>query len=314
MQAGKAPIVDFTPSSGKNGAISPGPAMPLSQLSTPLTQEQAYRLVDAVMERGDLALAASAHEEADGVWVFEATAAGAPDLEAFTGLAREILGGVLDFAVEPIDTGADWVAKSLEGLRPVTAGGFFIHGSHEADSVPPGPIPIEIDAAQAFGTGHHETTIGCLEALSAILKRRRPADPLDIGTGTGILAIAIAKRRHVRVVATDIDPVATRIAEANARRNGVGNEIVTLAAPGLAHRTIAAHAPYDLIVANILAGPLVKLAPAIARAAAPRAEVVLSGLLVGQAARVLAAYRAHGMVLARRIVRGKWETLVLARR
>ena len=139
--------------------------MGVDQLSVPLTKEQALRLVDAVSEREDLALTASAHEDEEtGDWVFEATCDSPPDLEAFTELARHVLGGAVEFSVAPIDPEVNWVAKSLEGLPPVIAGGFYVYGSHHEGPVPSGLTPMKIDAAQAFGTGHHETTTGCLEA------------------------------------------------------------------------------------------------------------------------------------------------------
>lgn len=285
-----------------------------SQLSTPLSREQAYALVDAVMADDSVALTASAHEdEATGEWVFEATCEGEPDLAAFAELASRTLGGSVDFAVEAIDPAIDWVARSLEGLQAVEAAGFYVHGSHDTAPVPAGATEIVIDASQAFGTGHHATTTGCLEAIADVVRRGRVKAPLDLGTGTGILAIAIAKRQHGRVVASDIDPVAVRTAIDNARRNGVGGYVTAVTAAGLNYRVIASRAPYDLIVANILAGPLTALAPAIGRVAAPRASVILAGLLSSQAARVLAAYRAQGMALRRRIVRGEWETLVLVK-
>ncbi|MCD7060112.1 50S ribosomal protein L11 methyltransferase [Pelagibacterium xiamenense] len=282
------------------------------QISTPLTKDQAYALVDAVMERDDLALTASAHEdEKTGEWVFEATCASPPDLDAFKAIARSVLGGEVGFAVAPLDEETDWVARSLEGLHPVTAGGFYIYGSHELNAPPAGAIPIRIDAAQAFGTGHHDTTTGCLQAIEKILKRKRPMRPIDIGTGTGVLAIAIAKRRRVPVVASDIDPVAVKIARENAHINGVGQLIVDVYAAGLDHTTIQGNAPYDLIVANILAGPLVALAPGIGRIAERGCAIVLSGLLNTQAQRVIAAYRQQGMILRDRIVRNEWTTLTL---
>jgi len=284
----------------------------LEQVTTPLTKEQAYRLVDAVMEREDLALTASAHEdEATGEWIFEATCDAPPDLDAFRALAAEVLEGEVGFSVAPIDADADWVTRSLEGLHPVRAGGFYVYGSHETALPPAGLIPIRIDAGQAFGTGHHETTTGCLEALSMVLRNRRPARPLDLGTGTGVLAIAAAKRLHVPVVATDIDPLAVRIAQDNARVNGVGPDIIPVVADGLAHRTIRGNSPFDLILANILAGPLVTLAPGIGRIAAPGAVVILSGLLDTQTRRVRAAYARAGMALTRKLVRKDWATLIL---
>lgn len=286
----------------------------LSQLSTPLTKDQAYALVDAVMAREDIAVTASAHEDAEtGEWVFEATCTSEPDLEAFTEIARETLGGKVSFAVEAIDPTVNWVAKSLEGLQPVIAGGFYVHGSHEEAPAPAGLTAIRIDAAQAFGTGHHETTTGCLEAIDKALKRKRFRSMLDVGTGTGVLAIALAKRTHLPVLASDIDPIAVTTTAENARDNGVGRYIIAIEATGLEHRQIAAGAPYDLIVANILAGPLVALAPGMRKVAQIGATVILSGILNTQANRVVTAYSQQGIVLRQRIVKKEWTTLVLER-
>ncbi|HEY4199732.1 MAG TPA: 50S ribosomal protein L11 methyltransferase [Devosiaceae bacterium] len=286
--------------------------MPIEQISVALTKDQAYALVDAVMEREDLALTASAHEDAEtGEWVFEATCESPPDIESFSELARQTLGGAVDFTVDAIDPEVNWVAKSLEGLQPVVAGGFYVYGSHETAPVPLGLTGIKIDAAQAFGTGHHETTTGCLEAIDRLLKRTKPRAMLDVGTGTGVLAIALAKRTRLPVLATDIDPVAVKTTIDNARDNGVERLIVAAEATGLNHRLIAGNAPFDLIVANILAGPLVALAPAMGRAAQHGASVVLSGLLDTQAARVTAAYARQGMVLRQKLQRKEWTTLIL---
>ncbi len=288
--------------------------MSLSQLSAPLSKDQAYALVDAVMAREDLAVSASAHEdEATGEWVFEATCDSAPDLDSFSELARTTLGGSVDFSLEPIDPNVNWVAKSLEGLAPVIAGGFFVHGSHETTPVPAGLTGIRIDAALAFGTGHHETTTGCLEAIDRTLKRRRPRAPLDVGTGTGVLAIAIAKRLHLPVLASDIDPIAVKTTTQNAADNGVARLIVAIEASGLDHRLIAGNAPYDLIIANILAGPLQALAPAMSRIAQHGATVILSGILTTQAARVVASYARQSIVLRQKLVRKEWVTLIMER-
>lgn len=288
--------------------------MTLSQISTPLTKDQAYALVDAVMARDDLAITASAHEDEEtGEWVFEATCEAEPDVGAFSELARTALGGDVAFSVEPIDPNVNWVAKSLDGLRPVIAGGFFVHGSHETTVPPSGMTAIRIDAAQAFGTGHHETTTGCLEAIDRALKRQRFRSMIDVGTGTGVLAIALAKRLHVPVLATDIDPIAVSTTVENARDNGVGRFIIAIEATGLEHRQISAAAPFDLIVANILAGPLVSLAPAMRRVAGRGATIILSGILNHQAPRVLAAYSRQGMVLKTKIIKKEWSTLVLER-
>lgn len=287
--------------------------MAVDQLSSiPLTKDQAYALVDAVMERDDLALTASAHEnEETGEWVFEATCDSPPDVDSFVELARQTLGGTVEFSVAPIDPEINWVAKSLEGLAPVVAGGFYVYGSHETGPVPGGLTPMKIDAAQAFGTGHHETTTGCLEAIDKVLKRKRPRRMIDVGTGTGVLAIALAKRTRTTVIASDIDPISVTTTIDNAAQNGVGKHIVALEATGVNHPTIQQNAPYDLIVANILAGPLMALAPSIGRIAAKGATVILSGILEHQARGVINAYARQGMVLNQKLQRKDWTTLIL---
>ena len=205
------------------------------------------------------------------------------------------------------------MSRSLEGLPAVLAGGFYVHGGHVETPAPHGSIPILIEAAQAFGTGHHETTSGCLEAISIVLKQHKPRALLDVGTGTGVLAIALAKRTKLPVVATDIDPIAVKTTIENARINGVSRDVVAITAAGLDHPDVAINRPYDLIVANILAGPLTHLAPSIAEAAAPGATIILSGILNRQAARVVSAYGQQGVILRRKLVRGDWTTLILER-
>ena len=287
--------------------------MAVDQLSSiPLTKDQAYALVDAVMERDDMALTASAHEnEETGEWIFEATCDSPPDVESFVELARRALGGAVEFSVTPIDPEINWVAKSLEGLAPVIAGGFYVYGSHETAPVPGGLTAMKIDAAQAFGTGHHETTTGCLEAIDRVLKRRKPRHMLDVGTGTGVLAIALAKRTRTPVIASDIDPVSVTTTIENASQNGVGKLIVALEATGVNHPAIVQNAPYDLIVANILAGPLTALAPAIGRIAQRGATIILSGILEHQARGVINAYARQGMILNQKLQRKDWTTLIL---
>ncbi len=279
-----------------------------------LTRDQAHALVDAVMEHDDLAVTASAYEDQDtGEWVFEATCESDPDLARFGELARLTLGGNVSFSAEPIDPSVNWVARSLEGLQPVVAGGFYIHGGHTA-APPAGTTAIHIEAAQAFGTGHHETTAGCLEAIDWLARQYRFRAPLDIGTGTGVLAIALAKRLHVPVLATDIDPIAVKTTAENAEDNGVRALVATVEADGLTHPRIARGAPYDLIVANILAAPLIRIAPAVGRVATPGSVIVLSGLLATQALRVQMAYARQRMWQIRKLVRGDWATLVLQKR
>lgn len=205
----------------------------------------------------------------------------------------------------------DWVAKSLEGLKPVRAGRFLVHGRHDRGAVRPNDIGIEIEAGQAFGTGHHGTTAGCLAAIDQVAKARIVAHALDVGTGSGVLAIALAKRCKAHVTATDIDPVAVKVARENIRLNGVAGYANAITTGSLDGRAIAEHTPYDLIVANILAGPLVALAPAIGRHAA--GTVILSGLLPEQRARIVASYRSVGLCLSRWSTRDGWLTMVLSR-
>lgn len=287
--------------------------MTKNTLPNSLTKDQAFALVDAVSEREDLTLTASAYENDDGGWIFEASCDHQPDIEFFNSLANEILGGKVGFRVEPVDTKFDYVSASLKDLKPVRAGGFYVYGSHDAANIPAGTTPIKIDAAQAFGTGHHETTTGCLEAIDSVLKQKNPGYILDVGTGTGVLAIALAKRTRQLVIASDIDAVAVKTAAENARANNVGALVHCIEATGLKHRTIAKNAPYDLVVANILAKPLTGLAHAMGGITAPGATIILSGILVSQAARVISAYRQQNIVLKERIIRADWATLILAK-
>lgn len=229
--------------------------------------------------------------------------------DALAGALRESGNTTARFAFEVLpDT--DWVAKSLAGLSPVRAGRFLVHGAHDRKTAGPNDLGIEIEAGQAFGTGHHGTTTGCLLAIDALARSQRFANALDIGTGSGVLAIAIAKRTNARVLASDIDPVAVAVARDNVRLNGVAARVRTIVANGLDSRLIGTRAPFDLIVANILAGPLVRLAPAIRRAAASGGALILSGLLTNQERRVAAIYRAQGFTRPRRITLGEWVTLI----
>jgi ribosomal protein L11 methyltransferase len=214
----------------------------------------------------------------------------------------------------------DWVAASLEGLAPVAAGRFLVHGRHDRARVRANRIGIEIEAALAFGTGHHGTTRGCLLALDHLAKRSlvnrervMRLRVLDVGTGTGVLAIAAAKALRTRVVASDIDPRALMVARENARLNRTAPAIEFNAAGGLDAHHFLKCGPFDLILANILLGPLQRLARPLARLLAPGAHVVLSGLLNNQAQAALIAYRAQGLVLQRRIILDEWTTLVLRR-
>jgi ribosomal protein L11 methyltransferase len=219
-----------------------------------------------------------------------------------------------DMAVErEVIPDVDWVAKSLEGLKPVRAGRFLVHGSHDRDKVRSGDIAIEIDAGQAFGTGHHGTTAGCLEVIDRVVRSRRVRNALDLGTGSGVLAIAVRKLKNIPVLATDIDPIATRVAAENVRRNGIASGIVTETAPGFHSTAFSNHGPFDLIIANILARPLIKMAPQLVTHLAPGGSVILSGILASQRWKVLAAYNGAHLRHVRTIWRNGWVTIHLDR-
>lgn len=212
--------------------------------------------------------------------------------------------------VEPL-ADADWLAMSLSGLPPVRAGRFFVYGAHDRGQVPPNAVALRIEAGAAFGTGHHGTTVGCLQAWNDLIKARRFAKVLDVGAGTGVLAIAAARTGARLARGTDIDAPSVRIARENAELNGARAEFVH--ASGLGHQRVRSAAPYDLVFANILAPPLVALAQDIRGALRPGGVAILSGLLRTQERRVLAAYRSRGFRLLRRIHRDAWATLVLER-
>lgn len=214
---------------------------------------------------------------------------------------------------------ADWTTLSQRGLEPVRAGRFIVHTAAHADAVRPGDIGIAIEAGLAFGTGQHATTHGCLRAMVDAAKRQDFCNVLDLGTGTGVLAIAAARRwRAARVTASDIDPVSVDVTRTNLAINKVTRgrgpaQAETFVAVGMRHRRIAERGPYDLVTANILAGPLVGMSREVARAVAPGGVLVLAGLLESQALRVRSAYRRHGLVPLRQHPDGEWPTLVLTR-
>jgi ribosomal protein L11 methyltransferase len=206
----------------------------------------------------------------------------------------------------------DWVAESLLGLKPIAAGRFVVHGAHNRGCAPPNRIGIEIEAALAFGTGHHGSTRGCLLALDQLCKATKARRILDLGSGSGVLAIAAARAFRRRVLASDIDAYAVRVARDNARLNGSAALVQVCRADGLAAADIRAGAPFDLVFANILLAPLQKLAAPLTRIVAPRGRVILSGLLNVQANAARAAY--PNFKLERRIMLEGWTTLVLKHR
>ena len=220
--------------------------------------------------------------------------------------------GSLSISVVPDE---NWVAISQAALPPVTAGRFTIHGSHDRHRVPHGPNAIEIDAGEAFGTAHHATTLGCLEAIDALTRRETFHRVLDLGCGSGVLAIAAARvMPRAVVIASDIDPQATAVAAVNVIQNGIGGRrLKVVTANSLAHPALRGRR-FDLIIANILANPLIRLANGLSRIAPRSGRIVLSGLLVAQAPQVLAAYRAAGWSLLQHRRIAGWSTLTLVRR
>ncbi len=209
----------------------------------------------------------------------------------------------------------NWVAISQAALPPVVAGRFTVHGSHDCGRVPQGPGAILIDAGEAFGTAHHATTLGCLLAIDRLTRAETFDTVLDLGCGSGVLAIAVAKTLpKARIIATDLDPQSVKIAAENMRLNGVSQRIATAAANGVRHTWLRQSPPFDLVIANILAGPLADLSPDLARTVTKGGTLVLSGLLIHQAPQVIAAYRAVGFHLLRHDRITGWATLTLRRR
>ncbi|MAU40593.1 MAG: 50S ribosomal protein L11 methyltransferase [Kordiimonas sp.] len=235
-----------------------------------------------------------------------------------TDTARAIDTKSPDYELAPLPD-LNWVTESQKQLQPVHTAGFYVHGSHDSHSIPATSIPLLIEAGMAFGTGQHETTRGCLMAITDLKRRILPRRCLDVGTGTAVLAMAMAKLWKCPVLATDIDPVATRTAAQNIRVNKLPHRapytdlwgIATLTAAGLHHPALIKQAPYDIIVANILASPLKSMAPDLARALAPQGYLILSGLLDHQEAAVLARYRKLGLVLEKRYALNQWRALTL---
>ena len=269
-------------------------------------------MLSAVFSGDDVACAA--FEADDDIWQVALHFGTPPDREAVRALVAGAAGDDTATALtfETVEA-RDWVAESLAGLTPVRAERFVVHGSHDRERRKDNDHNIEIEAALAFGTGHHGTTRGCLMALAGLAKRKRRFHVLDIGTGSGVLAIAAAKIFHTPVVATDIDRIAVQAARGNARLNRVGGFMTEVHAPGTRAPDIQKGAPYDLIFANILLGPLIRLAVPLSRLVAPHGRVVLSGLLPSHANAARSVYAAQGLSLERRRDLEGWTTLVLKR-
>jgi ribosomal protein L11 methyltransferase len=276
-------------------------------------EQAAKTVVDVLTEifsDGEAAIAA--FERPDGRWDVTVHFAEAPDQARVREFVGNAAGESIAHAIA-FDTieAKDWVKASLEDLVPVPAGRFVVHGQHDRARIPANKLGIEIEAALAFGTGHHGTTRGCLLLLDHVLKARRPARVLDLGTGTGVLAIAASKALHGAVLATDIDAPSVHVARENARLNETGHRVRLVRATGFSASQFAAHEPFDLVLANILANPLRQLAGPMARHLAPSAHVILSGLLTHQAAGVIAAYRARALVPVKHLRIEGWSSLLL---
>lgn len=300
--------------------LPPNNAAHRMQLICP--EDKARDIANLVVEMFDMSEAASSAFELEphtrnwktGDWIVECYFAYAPDEDMIRNLVTSIGGVDLATKVEFSTIGeSEWLENATAGLDPVDAGRFIVHTSRDRKSARArrNRIAIEIDAALAFGTGHHGTTRGCLLMLDAILKQRRPLNILDVGTGTGVLAIAAAKVLHQPIACGDIDPISVETTLENAALNGVSPWIKPVTAPGLEHPALRSKRPYDLIFANILAKPLRGLAPSIARASMLETEIVLSGLLAMDVPGVLSAYGAQGFSLVKRINLEGWATLLM---
>ena len=270
--------------------------------------EAAAEAIDADLELEGATYSILEEDEDAGRWRIDGFPRSDEEADAF----RRVLGGFAELVVaSEVLADADWLAMALSGLPPVRAGRFFVHGLHDLGRTPVNTVNLRIEAGAAFGTGHHGTTVGCLLAYDRLLKAHRYDRVLDVGCGTGILAIAAAKTGTAVAVGTDIDPVSVRISRENARLNQARARFVW--ADGLGHRAVRDKAPYDLVFANILARPLVSLASPIRGALKPGGTAILSGLLRSQERMVRAAYLSRGFRLKTRIHRDAWATLVLKR-
>ena len=308
-------------------ARKPGPTAPDSwKVSLPCTRSEAEQLKDdvpafALLDSPPTLMASEADPARPEQWRLDAYFDTKPS-NADIVLLRSLVPSAAT-ATPSIERLAarDWLSLSQAGLGPIHAGRFFIHTPAHRHAVPANTIALEIDAGRAFGTGHHETTTGCLIGLDGLRRSGATfANILDLGTGTGLLAFAAQRLwPSARIIASDIDPVAIQVTEQNAWINHVPlgrarGQVELAVASGLRHARLRARAPYDLIVANILAGPLIDLAAAVANALTPGGILILAGLLDHQAAQVTTAYRRQALMPVALIVRGEWPTLVMRKR
>jgi ribosomal protein L11 methyltransferase len=291
---------------------------PGSSVATLLTDEQSARRVADLMAESIAADegAVSLVEKSKGVWAVAVYFGSAPDEKAVRALAVAAAGPQAGSGLRFERIAAkDWVGESLAGLKPVAAGRFIVHGAHDRAGIPVNRIGIEIEAALAFGTGHHGTTRGCLLALDSICKglsiTGKPLRIFDLGTGSGVLAVAAARALRRRVIATDIDRNSARAARDNARLNCAGPLIAVVTANGVTAPPVRSCAPFDLVFANILLKPLQRLATPLTGLIAPGGRLILSGIMTSQANATRAAY--HSLTLEKRIDLDGWTTLVMRR-
>ena len=281
------------------------------------TEKGAAQILDLLTEvfgEEDVAIATTEVDEKRDLWEASVYLMAEDEEMVRTRIAEGLADAFPDAEiVSEVIPDVDWVAKSLEGLTPVRAGRFLVHGSHDRDKAKTNDLAIEIDAGQAFGTGHHGTTAGCLEMIDAVVRADAPRNALDLGTGSGVLAIAVRKLRNIPVLATDIDPVAVRVAKENVRRNGIAHGLRLETAPGFHSPAFDEQGPFDLVIANILARPLMKMAPQLARHLSPGGSVILSGILAAQRWKVIAAYSGVRLRHVRTIWRNGWVTIHLRR-
>ncbi|WP_109312600.1 50S ribosomal protein L11 methyltransferase [Ruegeria sp. AU67] len=288
--------------------------MPTFTALTTLTGKKAAEGLGEAMERLDpepTGVGVFEVEDGSGLWEVGGYFTETPDETALAVLAAAF--EAKPFVVSELpDT--DWVAHVRRELAPVEAGRFFVYGSHDADKLPEGRIPLLIEAAMAFGTGHHGTTLGCLKALDHLLSQGFTATKVaDIGCGTAVLAMAAARVWEGEIIASDIDEVAVDVAEANLKANGMAGKVRCVEAAGFDHPDLGAFAPYDLIFANILKGPLVALAPEIAANLRVGGYAILSGILNEQADDVVSVYLQNGFNLEENDQIGEWTTLILSK-
>jgi ribosomal protein L11 methyltransferase len=288
--------------------------MTSTKLSVRATDLGVAQAIETALAAADPALdAVTLFEDGPGAWRVEGYSQVRADAEA---AAQTVAAEVADAPPLQLEAVPDlnWVAISQAALPPVIAGRFVVHGTHDRGRIPYGPRAILIDAGEAFGTAHHGTTLGCLLAIDRLARTGGIGRVLDLGCGSGVLAIAAARAMpRAQVMASDNDPIAVDVARANADANGT-RRVVTACALGLEHPWLRHAAPFDLIIANILAGPLRMLAGDVARAVRPGGYVVLSGILNPEAPAVIAAYVAHGFQVLKRRQIGDWTTLTLRRR